>query len=114
MFSFPRSIRQTLSSASNRQKGQPSCSVRPSDSRSRAAQVRITVNDEPIPFFMKVGETGEAFFVFETDADLPEDMQTSPLAGPLADVESPGVGLPIPRNFPSDETGQVGLLELRC
>lgn len=55
--------------------------------------MRITVNDDPIPFFMKVGETGEAFFVFETDADLPESMQTSPLAGPVADdeAESPGV-----------------------
>lgn len=58
-------------------------------------QVRITVNDEPIPFFMKVGETGEAFFVFETDAELPEDMQTSPLTGPLSDeeVEAPGVSI---------------------
>lgn len=50
-------------------------------------QVRITVNDQSIPFYMKVGETGEAFFVFETDADLPEDMQTSPLAGPIGDDE---------------------------
>lgn len=36
---------------------------------------------------MKVGETGEAFFVFETDADLPEDLQTSPLSGPVGDDE---------------------------
>ena len=63
---------------------------------------------------MKVGETGEAFFVFETDADLPEDMQTSPLAGPLTDVDSPGVRPPLSRKSPPDETGQVGLLELRC
>jgi len=34
---------------------------------------------------MKVGETGEAFFVFETDADVPEELQTSPLAGPVGD-----------------------------
>jgi hypothetical protein len=47
--------------------------------------VRITVNDERIPFHMKVGETGEAFFVFETEDDVPADMQTSPLAGPLSD-----------------------------
>lgn len=45
------------------------------------------MNDQSIPFYMKVGETGEAFFVFETDADLPEDMQTSPLAGPMGDDE---------------------------
>lgn len=47
--------------------------------------MRITVNDERIPFHMKVGETGEAFFVFETEDDVPADMQTSPLAGPLSD-----------------------------
>lgn len=64
--------------------------------------MRITVNDEKIPFYMKVGETGEAFFVFETDADVPEDLQTSPLAGPMMDEDmlpvegeddAPGVSL---------------------
>lgn len=34
---------------------------------------------------MKVGETGEAFFVFETEADVPESLQTSPLSGPVSD-----------------------------
>lgn len=48
-------------------------------------QVRIHVNDERVPFYMKVGETGEAFFVFETEADVPADMQTSPLSGPVSD-----------------------------
>ncbi len=28
---------------------------------------------------MKIGEAGEAFFVFETDEDVPEDIMTSPL-----------------------------------
>jgi phosphatidate phosphatase LPIN len=36
---------------------------------------------------MKVGDTGEAFFVFETDQDVPADMQTSPITGPVADEE---------------------------
>lgn len=63
--------------------------------------MRITVNDEKIPFYMKVGETGEAFFVFETDADVPEDLQTSPLAGPvsddgLGDSDAPGVRFCLP------------------
>ncbi|GAA6064210.1 hypothetical protein JCM10212_001623 [Sporobolomyces blumeae] len=48
-------------------------------------KVRISVNDERVPFYMKVGETGEAFFVFETEADVPEDLQTSPLSGPVSD-----------------------------
>ncbi|GAA6018276.1 hypothetical protein JCM11491_005138 [Sporobolomyces phaffii] len=48
-------------------------------------KVRISVNDERVPFYMKVGETGEAFFVFETEADVPESLQTSPLSGPVSD-----------------------------
>ena len=31
---------------------------------------------------MKIGEAGEAFFVFETDADVPDDLITSPLLEP--------------------------------
>jgi len=45
---------------------------------------------------MKVGETGEAFFVFETESDVPEDLQTSPLSGPVSDDgqgEDQGVSL---------------------
>lgn len=49
---------------------------------------------------MKVGETGEAFFVFETDEDVPADLQTSPLSGPLSDD---GV---------DDEAGEVRSLSL--
>jgi phosphatidate phosphatase LPIN len=54
-------------------------------SRWGSQQVRISVNDERVPFYMKVGETGEAFFVFETEADVPESLQTSPLSGPVSD-----------------------------
>ncbi|POW12613.1 hypothetical protein PSTT_04240 [Puccinia striiformis] len=47
-------------------------------------KVRILINGEPAPFSMKIGDTGEAFFVFETDAeDLPDDLQTSPLVSPV-------------------------------
>jgi phosphatidate phosphatase LPIN len=37
------------------------------------------VNDDIVPYVMKVGDAGEAFFVFETDHDVPEEFQTSPL-----------------------------------
>jgi phosphatidate phosphatase LPIN len=47
--------------------------------------VIVRVNDKEVPFIMKVGETGEAFFIFETTEDVPADMQTSPLAEPVAD-----------------------------
>lgn len=51
------------------------------------------VNDEQIPFYMKVGETGEAFFVFETDEDVPDDLQTSPISSPIQQgtLDEPGV-----------------------
>lgn len=37
------------------------------------------VNGHPIPFSMKIDDAGEAFFVFETDEDIPENIATSPL-----------------------------------
>ena len=42
-------------------------------------QVTVLVNGRPIPFNMKIGEAGEAFFVFETDEDVPADLITSPI-----------------------------------
>ncbi|KAF8076685.1 nuclear elongation and deformation protein 1 [Lyophyllum atratum] len=45
-------------------------------------KVNVSVNGHPIPFNMKIGEAGEAFFVFETEDDIPEDLITSPLLQP--------------------------------
>jgi len=45
-------------------------------------KVNVFVNGNPIPFNMKIGEAGEAFFVFETDDDVPEDLITSPIIQP--------------------------------
>ncbi|GJJ07183.1 hypothetical protein Clacol_001383 [Clathrus columnatus] len=50
-------------------------------------QVTVLVNGEPIPFNMKIGDAGEAFFVFETEEDVPEDLITSPLLQPLQDTD---------------------------
>lgn len=36
---------------------------------------------------MKIGEAGEAFFVFETENHVPETLRTSPLAGPSQPLE---------------------------
>lgn len=48
-----------------------------------SAQVDIEVNGEPVDIHMKLGESGEAFFVQECDEDdleqLPANMATSPL-----------------------------------
>ncbi|KAJ3996940.1 nuclear elongation and deformation protein 1 [Lentinula boryana] len=51
--------------------------LRPSEKK-----VTVSVNGHPIPFDMKIGEAGEAFFIFETDDDVPEDLITSPLLRP--------------------------------
>ncbi|KAE9409869.1 LNS2-domain-containing protein [Gymnopus androsaceus JB14] len=45
-------------------------------------KVTVSVNGHPIPFDMKIGEAGEAFFIFETEDDVPEDLITSPLLRP--------------------------------
>jgi hypothetical protein len=51
-------------------------------------QVSVFVNGKPIPFNMKIGEAGEAFFVFETDEDVPEELMTSPLLEPVRPGQS--------------------------
>jgi phosphatidate phosphatase LPIN len=56
--------------------------LRPSDKK-----VEFKVNDEKQNYAMKLGEGGEAFFVFQTTASIPEDMQTSPLASPASSPE---------------------------
>ncbi|KAF9031796.1 LNS2-domain-containing protein [Hymenopellis radicata] len=56
--------------------------LRPSEKK-----VTVLVNGHPIPFNMKIGEAGEAFFVFETDDDVPDDLITSPLLQATEDNE---------------------------
>ncbi|KAF8418933.1 Lipin/Ned1/Smp2-domain-containing protein [Tirmania nivea] len=53
--------------------------LRPSDKK-----VEFQVNGEKTDFAMKLGDGGEAFFVFETKGFVPEEMQTSPLVSPSA------------------------------
>jgi hypothetical protein len=40
---------------------------------------------------MKLGEGGEAFFVFQTEGDIPEEMQTSPVVSPSQSPVLPDV-----------------------
>ncbi|KAI9682854.1 MAG: hypothetical protein M1829_006288 [Trizodia sp. TS-e1964] len=51
-------------------------------------KVEFRVNDVKQDYAMKLGEGGEAFFVFETSDDIPEALQTSPLVSPLASPKS--------------------------
>jgi phosphatidate phosphatase PAH1 len=45
-------------------------------------KVEFRVNGDKVDYAMKLGEGGEAFFVFKTDGDVPEEMQTSPVVSP--------------------------------
>lgn len=56
--------------------------LRPSDKK-----VEFRVNGEKQDYAMKLGEGGEAFFVFEASGTIPADMQTSPLTSPAASPE---------------------------
>jgi phosphatidate phosphatase LPIN len=47
-------------------------------------KVEFRVNDQKQDYAMKLGEGGEAFFVFETSDNIPEAMQTSPLVSPAS------------------------------
>ncbi|KAG6896632.1 hypothetical protein C0992_007038 [Termitomyces sp. T32_za158] len=51
-------------------------------------KVNVSVNGHPIPFNMKIGEAGEAFFVFEMDGDIPDELITSPILHPTRPDES--------------------------
>jgi phosphatidate phosphatase LPIN len=53
--------------------------LRPSEKK-----VEFTVNDVKQDYAMKLGDGGEAFFVFETSDNIPEDLQTSPLVSPAS------------------------------
>ena len=50
--------------------------------RAGEKKVTLTVNSDPVPFYMKVGDAGEAFFIVETDEDVPDELLTSPLLQP--------------------------------
>lgn len=57
--------------------------LRPSEKR-----VEFHVNGTKVPYSMKLGDGGEAFFVFETDANIPTELQTSPVISPLSSPSS--------------------------
>jgi phosphatidate phosphatase LPIN len=47
---------------------------------------------------MKVGEAGEAFFVFETDYEVPEEFQTSPILQAVQELHSEVKRTPPPKH----------------
>jgi phosphatidate phosphatase LPIN len=65
--------------------------LRPSEKK-----VEFTVNDVKQDYAMKLGDGGEAFFVFETTDDIPEALQTSPLVSPSSSPPMPAEGAKLP------------------
>ncbi|KAF4990967.1 hypothetical protein FDECE_14191 [Fusarium decemcellulare] len=57
--------------------------LRPSDKK-----VEFKVNGVKQDYSMKLGEGGEAFFVFETTDNIPQSLQTSPLVSPASSPAS--------------------------
>ena len=57
--------------------------LRPSEKR-----VEFRVNGVKQNYAMKLGDTGEAFFVFETSNEIPEALQTSPLSSPATSPQT--------------------------
>jgi phosphatidate phosphatase LPIN len=56
-------------------------------------KVEFKVNGIKQDYAMKLGEGGEAFFVFETTEEIPASLQTSPLVSPAASPKIPGEDL---------------------
>lgn len=71
-------------------------------------KVEFKVNGVKQDHSMKLGEGGEAFFVFETSNDIPEALQTSPLVSPAG---SPST-LPIEQSTPGGLTDEPSYLDI--
>lgn len=76
------------------------------------SKVKVLVNGHPIPFDMKIGEAGEAFFVFETDEDVPDELVTSPLLKPADSAEATRTEVPPTGRFGAVE--HEGAMEVPC
>lgn len=72
--------------------------LRPSEKK-----VEFRVNGEKQDYAMKLGDAGEAFFVFQTQHAIPPSMQTSPLVSPASspDVIKPEQVTPTGANEPT-------------
>ncbi|KAI9719411.1 MAG: hypothetical protein M1812_003482 [Candelaria pacifica] len=64
-------------------------------------KVEFRVNNAKQDYAMKLGEGGEAFFVFETSDDIPAGLQTSPLVSPTTS----------PQTLPTEDEAALALQE---
>ncbi|WFC96921.1 phosphatidate phosphatase [Malassezia brasiliensis] len=73
----------------------------------RKVTLHLNGSPEPLPFAMKVGENGEAFFVMKIDdaaEGVPQALVTSPIVGPAAESTSPKSPGPEPLDLGVSET----------
>lgn len=98
MLALPRSLREVADSPALRQEGErlqdPSI-----ECLADKPQVEFKVNDAKQDYAMKLGEGGEAFFVFGTSAAIPAELQTSPLTSPASSPEQKPVEPPLHRGL---------------
>ena len=71
-------------------------------------KVEFKVNNAKQSYSMKLGEGGEAFFVFETEENIPEALQTSPLISPAS---SPSNEVTDPATTPLTEPTYLDITE---
>ncbi|KAJ6104903.1 hypothetical protein N7486_003592 [Penicillium sp. IBT 16267x] len=74
-------------------------------------KVEFKVNGVKQQYAMKLGEAGEAFFVFETTDEIPASLQTSPLVSPASSPKVPtddfGSSLQEPEYLDLEKNGDV-------
>ncbi|PIA12750.1 LNS2-domain-containing protein [Coemansia reversa NRRL 1564] len=80
--------------------------LRPSDKA-----VQVIVNDRVADFYMKVGDSGEGFFVLETESDVPSQFATSPVASPALSFRQSEIAEEDPDFL--DLGGNVGMQDLK-
>lgn len=104
MLSLPRPLWQVLVTTAIREEGMVlQRGARISAGLTLLFQVEFKVNDERQDFAMKLGEGGEAFFVFETTSPVPQGLQTSPVVSPASSPAArPSTGSPVPDLEPLD------------
>jgi phosphatidate phosphatase LPIN len=77
--------------------------------------VEFKVNGVKQDYAMKLGEGGEAFFVFETTDEIPASLQTSPLVSPASSPPLPSediaAALPEPEFLDLDKASGDALSE---
>lgn len=78
-------------------------------------KVEFKVNGNKQDYAMKLGEGGEAFFVFETTDDIPASLQTSPLVSPASSPNVPAndleSSLQEPEHLDLEKSGSDALSE---